>query len=303
MVDRGIRDIVFSSTCRHVRRAGQGADRRGPSAKAGQPVRRVEARGRANPALVRSGRTTFATRRCVTSMPPAPTPTARSAKITIRSRTSFRWRSAPRSASTPSAQSLRNRLPDARRDGDSRLHPRRRSGRGASARAGASSEGREGACAEPRHRQGSLGSRGRGIDREGQRAQGSARGSRKACGRLRRRSSPTRAKARCRASDGGRNTRSSIPSSSTRFAGKSGTPQSRRPAILANGWPRSPGWPVSETRLVGTSTVEVVGGVPVLVAAVPVGAATAGAVIVAARVVIEAVLRVLRHEGPASAAT
>ena len=137
MLDAGVRDIVFSSTCATYGEPQRGADRRGPPAEPGQPVRRDQARGRADAALVRAGATASGTRRCATSTPPAPIPTARSARTTIRRRTSSRWRSRRRSAARR-ARDLRHRLPDARRHGDPRLHPRRRSGRRARARAGRS---------------------------------------------------------------------------------------------------------------------------------------------------------------------
>ena len=109
---------------RDLRRAAAGADPRGPSAEAGQPVRRDQAGGREDAALVRSAPTGCATRRCATSTPPAPIPTARSARITTRD--------APDPAGDrggagrrPHAGRLRHRLPDARRHRRPRLHPRR----------------------------------------------------------------------------------------------------------------------------------------------------------------------------------
>ena len=55
MLDAGVRDIVFSSTCATYGEPQQRADRRGPSAEPGQPVRRDQADRRADAALVRAG--------------------------------------------------------------------------------------------------------------------------------------------------------------------------------------------------------------------------------------------------------
>ena len=98
MVAAGVRDVVFSSTC-----ATYGEPERVPidedhPQQPGQPVRRVEADGRADAATGTAGRTASATRRCATSTPPAPIPTASSARSTIPRRTSSRWRSRRRRA-------------------------------------------------------------------------------------------------------------------------------------------------------------------------------------------------------------
>ena len=87
---------------RHLRRAGARADRRAASPKTDQPVRRVEARDRAGPALVSSAPTPCGSRRCATSTPLAPIPTARSARTTLRKRTSSRSRSRRRGAAKAS---------------------------------------------------------------------------------------------------------------------------------------------------------------------------------------------------------
>ena len=120
MVDAGVRDIVFSSTC-----ATYGEPARVPiaedhPAEPGQPLRRDEAGVEKCARLVRSAPTRSGSRRCATSTRPAPIPTASSARTTIPRRTSSRspsrrrwaaraWRSsapttrrptAPRSATT-----------------------------------------------------------------------------------------------------------------------------------------------------------------------------------------------------------
>ena len=68
---------------RDVRQSGARADRRDASAGARQPVRRVQADGREDPALVRRVRTACSGWRSVTSTRRAPIPTARSARTTI----------------------------------------------------------------------------------------------------------------------------------------------------------------------------------------------------------------------------
>ena len=83
---------------RHLRRPRARADRRDAPAGAGEPVRRVEADGREDAALVRRGATACAGSRCATSTRPAPTRTARSAKTTTPSPTSSRSSSVARSA-------------------------------------------------------------------------------------------------------------------------------------------------------------------------------------------------------------
>ena len=78
---------------RHLRRAGAHADRRRPPAAArSTPTARRSSRSSAR-STGTSAPTRCGSRRCATSTPPAPTPTARSARTTIRRRTSSRWRS------------------------------------------------------------------------------------------------------------------------------------------------------------------------------------------------------------------
>ena len=55
MLDAGVRDVVFSSTCATYGEPAAGADLGGPPAEPGQPVRRDQAGGREDAALVCAG--------------------------------------------------------------------------------------------------------------------------------------------------------------------------------------------------------------------------------------------------------
>ena len=80
---RGRRPDRLQLDLRHLRHPGPRADRRGAAAAADEPVRRVEAVRRAVPCAGTRRHTAFAGPPCATSMPPAPTPMASSARSTI----------------------------------------------------------------------------------------------------------------------------------------------------------------------------------------------------------------------------
>ena len=115
-----MRHIVFSSTCATYGMPETDADRRGRAAAPGQSLWREQAHDRAHAALVRRGARAALRRRCAISTPPAPTPTARSARTTIPRRISSRWCSRRRWAgaprSTSSAPTIRRRTARAIRD-------------------------------------------------------------------------------------------------------------------------------------------------------------------------------------------
>ena len=80
----GVGQLVFSSTCAVYGEPQHAAAHRGPSDRAGQRLRRVEA-GRRARARATSHRATGCGRsRCATSTPPAPIPTASWARTTTR---------------------------------------------------------------------------------------------------------------------------------------------------------------------------------------------------------------------------
>ena len=104
MLDAGVRDVVFSSTC-----ATYGEPQKVPISE-DHPQNPVNPYGETKLAVEKmlhwyGRRTASATPRCVTSTRPAPIPTASSARITIRRRTSSRWRSTRRSGRRASFRS------------------------------------------------------------------------------------------------------------------------------------------------------------------------------------------------------
>ena len=101
MAAPGVRQFVFSSTCAVYGEPDRDADRRDASAAPDQRLRRDEAGGRAGAAALRARLRHPLRSRCATSTPPAPIPTARSARITRRRFTSSRARSTRRRAATP----------------------------------------------------------------------------------------------------------------------------------------------------------------------------------------------------------
>ena len=131
-----------------------------------KPIRSSRSTATARPSSRSSGRcrtssarTACAGWRCVTSTPPAPIPTARSARIT-HPEIHLIPRAIDGGARRGAAAGVRRRLPDARRHLPARLHPRHRSGR--RARQGARGARRDGALRrlQSRHRPASLGARG-----------------------------------------------------------------------------------------------------------------------------------------------
>ena len=90
MKQTGVKRLVFSSTCRYIRRARRHAHRRNHAPIADQSLRLVEMVRRADLARLRRGRSRISLSwHCDISTWPARRPTDRWAKITIRKRTLF----------------------------------------------------------------------------------------------------------------------------------------------------------------------------------------------------------------------
>ncbi len=145
---------------RHLWHPRIDADRRDRAAAPGQSLWREQAHDRAHAALARRRARARTMRRCAISTPPAPIPTARSARITIPRRISFRSCSTPRSAAATRSTSSAPTIRHARRHRDPRLYPCQRPGRGACPGAGTSASRQGQHRAQSRHRHGRFGARG-----------------------------------------------------------------------------------------------------------------------------------------------